>query len=204
MKLKPTTRSHNISDTELDEYATVILQEMKKNESLFPNPYPELRAFETMLNDFREAIVKAAYRDKLAIIIREDKRKVLQEAIRFLSFYVQTIAKGDEAIIVASGFVPSKPPSSSENIPLTADFQAIPTIGTGAIKLRVKSWRSARVYQFEYRKKGDDNLWTVVLSSKSSSLISNLEVLEEYEFRVCYVGRNGKSPYSPIVVSRVY
>ncbi|PRD49398.1 fibronectin type III domain-containing protein [Sphingobacterium haloxyli] len=140
----------------------------------------------------------------MAIIIRDDKRKVLQEGIRFLSFYVQTIAKGDEATIVASGFVPSKPPSSSENIPLIADFGAIPAIGTAAIKLRVKAWKSARMYQFEYRKKGDDNPWTVILSSKSSCTISNLGVLEEYEFRVCYVGRSGKSPYSKVISSRVY
>lgn len=157
-----------------------------------------------MLTDFRGAIVDAEYRDKLAIIVRGDKRKTLQEGIRFLSFYVQTIAKGDEGIIVASGFVPSKPQSSSENIPLPEDFRAIPTIGTGAIKLRLKAWRRARVYQFGYRKKGESNPWITVLSSKSSCTISDLEVLEEYEFRVCYVGRSGKSPYSHVVTSRVY
>lgn len=205
MKLKPTTRSHNISDAELDDYATIILTTMRKNVSIFPNPHPDLDTFETLLTDFRAAVIKAAYRDKLAIIVRDEKRKLLQEAIRFLSFYVQTIARGDEATIVASGFIPSKPRNASEEIPLNLeDFQVIPTIGTSAIKLRIKAWRPARVYQFEYRKKENDSPWTVVLSSKSSCLISNLAVLEEYEFRVCYVGRTGKSPYSTIISSRVY
>lgn len=204
MAIKPTTRSHNISDAELDDYATTILNEMRKHESLFPYPDPDLRSFEALLNDFREAVARAAYRDRLAIIARNNKRKVLQENIRFLSFYVQTAAKGDKGIILASGFVPSKPRRSSEHIPSTADFRVIPTIGTGAVKLRVKAWRPARVYQFEYRKKGDGNPWVIELSSKSSCTIADLEVLAEYEFRVCYVGRSGKSPYSEVKSSRAY
>lgn len=175
---------------------------MRENALLFPNPVPDLDTFETMLIDFRRAIADATYLDKLAILKRDKKRKTLLESIRYL--YVDTIAKGDESIILTSGFVPSKPQSSPEKIPSTEDFQAVPTIGTKAIKLRVKAWRRARMYQFEYRKKGTAGSWTTVLSSKSRHTVENLEELAEYEFRVCYVGRTGKSPYSEIISSRVY
>lgn len=203
MAIKPTIRSHNITDAELEEYASIILKEMTENASLFPHPDPDLKTFETILKDFRKAIADATYRDMLAIRLRNTKREELLDAMRFLSVYVQLVAKGDENIILAAGFIPSKPRGSSENIPLTADFRVIPTIGTGAIKLRVKAWRSARVYQFEYRKK-EQKTWTPVISTRSSCTLSGLELLEEYEFRVCYIGRSGKSPYSPVITSRVY
>lgn len=185
MAVKPTIRSHNISDAELEEYARIIFKKMTENASLFPHPDPDLKTFETILKDFRKAIADATYRDMLAIRLRNSKRKELLEGIRFLSLYVQLVAKGDETIVLAAGFIPSRPRSSSENIPLTTGFRVIPTIGTGVIKLRVKAWRSARVYQFEYRKKGHKT-WTLEISTKSSCTPSGLEVLEEYEFRVCY------------------
>lgn len=200
----PTIRSHNITDAALMEYANRIWKEMTNNASLFPDPTPDLETFKEAADGFQQAITDAAYRDRRAVLIREGKRKELLKCLRYLSFYVDFIARGNEDIILESGFVPSKPQSSSEQIPLTEDFRATPTIGTGAIKLRIKAWRLARVYQFEYRKKGEDNPWITVLSSKSSCTLSNLELLEEYEFRVCYVGRTGKSPYSEVITSRVY
>lgn len=48
MKLKPTTRSHNITDAELEEYATIILKSMRENVALFPHPNPDLQTFEKM------------------------------------------------------------------------------------------------------------------------------------------------------------
>src|SRR5690606_22444176 len=115
--------------------------------------------FEIMLQDFKRAMADATYRDRRAVIIRNGKRKELQEGIRLLALYVQAIAKGDRSIILASGFSPSKPQRSSNDIPLPELFEAIPQIGTGIIKLRVKAWRLARVYQFEYRKKGEGEPW---------------------------------------------
>lgn len=201
---KPTTRSHNISDAELNEYASIILKGMKKNVSLFPNPNPDMKTFEIMLQDFKRAMADATYRDRRAVVIRNGKRKELQEGIRLLALYVQAIAKGDRSIILASGFSPSKPQRSSNDIPLPELFEVIPQIGTGMIKLRVKAWRLARVYQFEYRKKGEGEPWTAALSTKSTCTISGLEMLEEYEFRVCYVASRGKSPYSDVISSRIY
>ena len=204
MKQRPTTRSHNISDDELYEYALIILKSMREERVLFPDPHPDLDSFEKRIEEFNLAAIEAKNRDRRAVLIRDQKKEILQQDIRFLSFYVQTIAKGDEGIIVASGFVPSKRPDSSEQIPSPSDFKLIPEIGSKAMKLQVKAWRSARVYQFEYRKKGEDQPWTTVLSSKSRHTIQHLEHLQEYEFRVCYVGRTGNSAYSNVLSSLVY
>src|SRR5690606_41791783 len=40
--------------------------------------------------------------------------------------------------------------------PFTCRRLLVPTIRTAAIKLRIKAWRRARVYQLEYRKEEND------------------------------------------------
>ncbi|SFS70180.1 hypothetical protein SAMN05660206_10442 [Sphingobacterium wenxiniae] len=203
--LKPTIRSHNISDVELLDYCYIISAEMEKNQGLFPNPVPSLADFKKEIRAFSDACSDAAYRDKRMLVIRDSKRKDLLNLLRILSSYVHFVAKGDKGIILAAGFVPSKKRSSANRNPDTPeDFRAEGEIGTGKMKLRVKASPKVYVYRFEYRKKIEGEPWQVVLSSRSRCVIENLAIREEYEFRVCFVGRNSQSPYSFVVSSYVY
>src|SRR5690606_13317651 len=70
------------------------------------------------------------------------------------------------------------------------------------IRLRVNSWRPARLYQYEYRKKGTEQ-WSSVMHTKSSLEMRNLDMLEEYEFRVSYIGRDVRLNYSDLITAWV-
>jgi len=202
---KPTTQSHKLGDDNLMQYIEQIITEMKGNEVLFPNPVPALIVIETALAAFRLSATEAAYRDTRAVKIRKGKRKELVYQLRELSKYVDTIAKKDVNVILAAGFVPSKDAESYAGyIPKATRLVAKPQeIGSSRIKLKVDRWEGARMYQFEFRKKGVDTVWAIQLSSKSTCLLERLERFEEYEFRVTYIGINPKPNYSDIVSSYV-
>ncbi|TJY64471.1 hypothetical protein FAZ19_14835 [Sphingobacterium alkalisoli] len=196
---KPTLRFHNISPSRLDMYAEQILTSMGKNVDIFETPDPSLDKLQHALNEFRQAVSDASYRDKRAMLVRGQKQVVLQDIIRLLSFYVSKIAKGNESIILAAGFIPSKEPQPVGATPKAENLMAIPEIGTNQIKLRVKPWKSARMYQFEYRKKEEQGDWEIYFSVKSRCTIENLERFAEYEFRVAYVAADPARIYSDVV-----
>ena len=202
---KPTTQSHKLGDVQLMQYVEQIITKMGKNELLFPTPIPELPTVEVALIAYRLAATEAAYRDTRAIKIREAKRKELVHLLHELAKYVDTVAQKDVTIILAAGFVPSKEAESYAGyIPKATCLVAKPQeIGSSSIKLKVDRWEGARMYQFEFRKKGAETVWSVQLCSKSTCLLEDLDQFEEYEFRVTYIGINPKPNYSDIVLSYV-
>ena len=201
---RPTLRSHNISNTSLDIYASGILKQMTNNSDVFVDPSPSLEELETILIEFRRAVTNAKYRDQRAILLRNQKRKELFRVLRLLSFYVSYIADGDESLILLSGYAPSRTPGSTGDNPKPDNFRAKPEIGSNSIDLLVNPWRPARMYQFEYRKKDGNDPWHTQLSSNSRCRITNLERFQEYEFRVSYIGKTAKLFYSDIISSYVY
>lgn len=95
--------------TQLLVYAEQIFSKMTENADLFTDPVPNLTTLGESLRAYREAYAEAAFRDKRAVILKAQQGDRLQNVIRRLSHYVEALADGDEAIILAAGFRPSKP-----------------------------------------------------------------------------------------------
>src|SRR5690606_3329326 len=147
---------------------------------------------------------QASFRDKRAVILKAQHGEKLQDVIRRLAHYVEGVAAGDEAIIVAAGFRPSR--SSHVSLGRTPKPENLRVehiqVGSGSIRLRVNAWRPARLYQYEYRKKGTEQ-WSSGMQTKSSLEMSNLDMLEEYEFRVSYIGSDVTLNYSDLITAWV-
>src|SRR5690606_34450593 len=137
-----------------------------------------LEDLEAALNAFRDATTEAAFRDQRAIVLRNQREDALKFVVQELSKYVDTVARGDEAVLLAAGFIPSKPTTGRfGRSPLPTNFRAIPDyVGSARIQLRVDRWPGARLYQFEHRKKGSDHPWQRTMSSKTSVTLENLDV----------------------------
>ncbi|WP_140937442.1 hypothetical protein [Sphingobacterium lumbrici] len=202
---KPTTQSQRLGDTDLMQYTEQIVTKMGEAIAIFPDPVPELNEIETALTDFRLSTTEAAYRDKRAILIRRGKRKELEYLISELSKYVDTVAHNDPTIILAAGFMPTQEAQSFAGpAPKAKRLVAEPQqVGSSRIKLKVDRWKGARMYQFQFRKKGSDAPWSDLLSSKSTCTIEGLEMFGEYEFRATYIGIDPTPNYSEIVSSYV-
>src|SRR5690606_29817602 len=178
------------SDVQLMQTAEQILSKMAQEATLFPTPVPELTALETALTAFRNSATEAAYRDTRAILIRKQKRKELVYVLKELAKYVDTIANGDDSIILAAGFSVRKESDSYGGlVPKAQRPIAEPSeIGSGRILLKTEPWAGARMYDFQFRIKGSTEAWNSQLSSKSTCLIEGLETFKEYEFRATYIG----------------
>lgn len=150
------------------------------------------------------AVTDAAFRDQRAIVLRDQWRHRLERTIYELSKYVDTIARGDKAVIMAAGFMPSQSNGNRYGRAPRPTNLRIQTgkVGSARIKMRVDRWTGARMYQFEYRMKGMEE-WQQVMSSKASCVIEGLEQFAEYEFRVSYLGRDPSLVYSEVVSSYV-
>jgi len=201
---RATVQSHNATALSVRDYAAQIVKSMREESATFPNPYPSLNEVEQLIDRLTEEIAHAAYRDKLAVAIRDATKAELIGYIRLLSYYVDRVAQGDEVIILRAGFLPTKDRDNSEQIPMVESFYLQTEIDSGSMKLSVKAWRKAKIYRFEYRRKDVDQEWTITMSTKSRCKIVGLEIRTEYEFRVCYVGARGSSAYSPVKSSYVY
>lgn len=190
--------------TELLRYAEQIFKKMTENVDMFTNPVPDLTTLETNLTRYRDAYAEATFRDKRAVILKGQKGKDLQRTIYQLARYIDGVAEGDAAIIVAAGFRPSG--STTNSIGKTPKAENLRVehlqVGTGVVQLRVNAWKSARLYQYEYRKKGSES-WTAILHTRSSVELRDLEMMQEYEFRVSYVGTDTVMNYSDIVTALV-
>lgn len=197
---KPTLQFRSLTGSELARYAENILVKMTENAALYPDPDPSLAELEAALSRFNRAQADAAYRDMRLIEIKNQHLQALKQVIFDLSLYVTKVSKGDRAAIMAAGFLPSRSASPIGAAPKPQNFRVELLLGNpGNVRLRVNPWKPTLVYQFEYRKKEGTERWETVLSSRSTCVLSGLEPLKQYEFRVAYINRDPAVTYSDTV-----
>ena len=201
---KPTTQSQRLKDDNLMQYVEQIITNMRVATTTYPESVPGMDTMETALIDFRLSATEAAYRDRRAIRIRQEKRKHLEYLLTELAKYVDTVANKDANLVLASGFaLPKEAQSYDGPIPKATHLVAEPQqVGSRRIKLKVDRWKGARMYRFESRKKGETE-WSTQFSTKSTCILEGLEMFQEYEFRTTYMGISTESNYSNIVSSYV-
>ena len=204
MMKKPTIYSVAKSATKLLQYAENIALKMTENADLFPEPAPTLAELDTAIADLREALAEAAFRDMRKVELKNQRHAALKQVVYGLSLYVDHVAKGDAATILAAGFLPNKDHTPTGPPPKPTDFR-VELLDTGEqrLKLRVKAWEQIRMYQFEYRKVGSTGHWQRVLCSRSVCVLEELESLQQYEFRVAYIGTDPTVTYSDVIRSYV-
>lgn len=202
---KLTLKEKEQKDVQLMQTAEQIHSKMTQETTLFPEPIPGLSVLNNALTAFRDSATEAAYRDTRAILIRRQKRKALVYVLKELGKYVDTVANGDDTVILAAGFgIRKSNDSYSGPAPKAPSPIAEPGhIGSGRVALKTNPWAGARMYNFQFRIKGSEAEWNSQLSSKSTCLIEGLETFKEYEFRTTYVGIDPTPNFSDITSSYV-
>ncbi|MEC3880824.1 hypothetical protein [Parapedobacter sp. 10938] len=192
------------SEAGLLRYAEHIFLKMTENADLFPAPNPDLTVLENAITAYREAYAEATFRDKRAVILKKQQGEDLQEVIYRLSHYVDGVAQGNPATILAAGYEVGQP--STNRVGRTPKAENVRVehlqVGTGILQLRVKPWRPARLYRYEYRKVGSE-VWDGMLHSNSTLQLSGLDMLSEYEFRVSYIGTDTTPNFSDVTTAIV-
>ena len=201
---KPTLQSGVKNAAKLLQYADNILLKMTENVDLFPEPDPTLAELDTAIAGFREALSEAAHRDMRMVELKNQQQVVLRQVIYNLSLYVDRVAQGNAATILAAGFLPTKDAERTGPAPKPTDFRVtLPRPNSQTAELSVKAWAPARMYRFEYRRVDGTGDWEQVLCSKSTCVLEGLAKLKEYEFRVAYIGTDPTVTYSDAIRSYV-
>lgn len=199
---KPTLTTKIGTATKLLTYAEKVLQKSKDNADLFTDAAETMIELEAAIGAYRNGLTESAYRDMRQVVIKNQQAEVLKQVLYRYSLYVETVSNGDPNLILAAGFLPNRStvqPAIGMS-PKATDLRAeVKHVGTNSVHVRVSSWKFARFYQFEFRKAGSMNDWTRVLSTKSRTVIQDLEEKQEYEFRVTYLGTDPTPNYSDTV-----
>lgn len=198
---KVATSFSSYPQTELQRKAQFIIQSMTGN-THFPAPLPSLATVTTAINAYSATLT--ALPSKANTELKKQTRDALTALLNKLALYVQVTGNGDASVYASSGFSLTKLPQRIGILPKPENFKVLP-IHNSNVKLSIKKIAGADSYCFEYAPVPvpADNAWASILSTKASTVISNLNSGSQYAFRVTGVGSNPTAVYSDEVVSYV-
>ena len=115
------------SNLALKAIAEAIHTNMTLNAATFPNPTVTMVVLNTQITDYTTKLAATASRTPSDLIAFDAAREVLEESLRGLGNYVNSVALGSAAIVVQSGFpsydttrVPDyTPPDAPQNLRVT-------------------------------------------------------------------------------------
>lgn len=199
-KTKLITSFSRYNDADLEQKAELIVDSMTGN-AHFADPVPALADIQAATTAFDMAIIKAKEGGKTEQLLRTFKREELIALLDRLALYVQLEADGNEAVLSSSGFSLSRTRNTVGALTKPQGFTVLAE-NVGKIKLHLKAMRGAKSYLFEYRKSGEE-VWNVMVYTKTTLVLTELESGKLYEFRVVAVGSSDQRIYSDVLSSYV-
>ena len=163
-----------------------------------------LASIKTVIDDLENALLAAKDGAHSAIAIRNDKEVVVDELFRDLAAYINTLANGDETIIIQSGFHASKQPIAHQK-PEIAVFDGP---HSGSVLLKIKAIEAAVTYIWQYIQEATPNSASVWITVNTSTVahfqIDHLIPGVAYSFGYASISSDGTSdfctPVSKIVI----
>lgn len=192
------------NDSDLVVKSNTVADEMTDNPN-FVNPSPTPASIKGAAADFLFYTQKATGGSHEDVAFKRQKRKRLEDLLQHLAIYVNQTAKGDEAMLISSGFDLIKKPEPAKALPAPEKLKIKPGKSKGSLQLSCSSVAGARVYGFEYRltDRESENDWARVDSTKHNVLVTGLISGKQYAFRVLAIGSNPQRNWSDEVNSFV-
>ena len=166
------------------------------NTALFPAPEIPLTTINKVIDDFDKAILAAKDGAHSAISDRNDKELIADELFRALVIYVNKIAKGNETILLKSGFHLSKQPVHSQKAEIAVNDGS----KSGDVIVILKPTSKAVAYKIRYKlvsATGEITEWIEAeISTIATSYIYNLIPGMTYLFIFASITSAGTSDFS--------
>ena len=196
-KLALNFRQYN--DSELDEIAYYICDSLRNNEDWL-EIQTLLPPIEATLIKFQHYRSEARGGDTNMIIVKNDLKEKLISLLRELGETIQLKAKGDEWLMIRSGYDLAKPPKKT-NLEKPEEFKVLPGHMNGQIILQAKRVKGAKAYLYKYTRGPVDNntQWETITSTKRKIVISNLPLGIQFFFQMAAIGSRNQVAYTNIV-----
>jgi hypothetical protein len=185
-----------------------IATALGKNATTFPNPTPTPDQLVAHADAMDAAAAKAAElrNDSQAGTIAQDKAEdILDAAITQAASYVESIAKGDETVILSAGMAVRDDATSIGLLPAPGPASATTGDDSGEVDLMWPRLPGAASFIIQYATdpNAPDGDWKFgTTSTKSSATVTGLAAGTRYWFRVAATGTAGQSPWSSPVTAR--
>lgn len=183
-------------EADLASFSKSVYQSMLNNVN-FPNPTPALPAVLTAVDDYSNALVAAATRDRVAISKKNKLKADLLAVLNTLGNYVNLVAEGRAEIIDSSGFRRSKdrePVKLEVPVILSVDQSEQP--GAVMINCAATKGASSYVYQATPDPITPDSIWKSVPDGRSKFEFTGLKEGALMWFKVIAVGTNSQTTES--------
>ncbi len=177
--------------------ANTIVQAMDGNEH-FPSPIPSLTEVKECIQKVEDAYTEAYYggkdrRGKVAYRVDE-----LDTQIVALGGYVQAVSKGDELIILSSGFEVKDLPSASRPVDKPDAPIVKPGRKPGEVYLRWKKVHGATTYIMNVSHDNGESWQDAGISSRLSNFVSGLPAGSRPLVRIAAHNSLGPSDWSEV------
>jgi len=177
-----------------------VIAKIKANASVFTHPDEDLDTADTVVNNLEKNSIAASGGGHAATVAMHASEEAADEIFRILAAYVDRMAKGDESIILSSGFETSKQPTTAQKPELTVQNGA----NSGSVKLIAKAVAKAGSYIWQYAKDTlptDDSGWVAAgFTTQASNELTGLTVASKYYFRVAAITPEGTNDFSAPVM----
>lgn len=189
-----------LSEANLDFRAQIVIVNLSAN-PLYPSTTPTIAEFTTIKNAYNEALQNCADGNKTAIAIKNQKKEALLTAMRNLSTNVESLAQGDRAKMVSTGFELASDGESVPPIPVPANFIVSNGLNNGELKLSVKRVIGAVSYLHEYTESPvtEQSVWISKISSSREHIFTGIRSGLRASARVAVIGTKGQEVYSDIL-----
>jgi len=196
--------SGRYSDPELSVMASHVIKLMTEN-AHFPNPNPALDVIATANEAYLASLNKAQNGSKEDTAIKNNNRKNLESLLKTETDYVQRISKGDEAIILSSGFEVNRKPTTVGPLVKATGLTVKAGDNKGSMAVNCNIVNRATFYEFEFTEapSSPNSIWQKRTSTKHRLLIDGLTSGKQYIFRVAGAGSDPSRNWSDEISSFV-
>jgi hypothetical protein len=196
-KLALNFRKYN--DTELDEIAYFICKKLRDNKD-WSDIQALLPPIEATLKQFQHYRAEAWNGDTNMILIKNDFKEKLISSLRELGETVQLKAKGDEWLMITSGYDIARPPKNTK-LEKPRDFKVLPGNMNGQIILQAKRVKGAKAYLYQYARGpiNNETQWETITSTQRKIVISNLPLGIQFFFQMAAIGARNQTVYTEVV-----
>lgn len=187
-----------LTDANFENKGNHIVASMDSNPA-FTNPVPAITEVKAAANRYSAALVAAANLGRNEVAEKNASRSELEQLLATLGLYVMNTAKGDEKMLVSSGFTLTKQ-REPRHISTPGNVTISNGISQGELIATIKGDPGATCYihQICSELPTDATIWQSVNTSTSKYMYKHLQPGRQYWVRVAVVGARQQIAYSPV------
>jgi hypothetical protein len=196
MKKRLSLNFKDYRDTDLNMVAIDVVFKMTGNEN-FPDAGSMLDELKDLSNRYFDALSGASLRDMEKVAIKNQLRGHLIRALKQLGLHVTLVAKGNQLLLLSSGFPLTKPKGETV-LSDPQEFKVSPGRNYGEVILKVKRVPGARSYLYRYTPDPitEASVWKSIIGTRCKKTIKDLPLGQKIWFQMAAIGPNDQVVYT--------